>query len=144
MARAAKKHIDGRGDLSLGSAKSFGVPIGNVLGQGAVSAEKSVPAPRGETAGDDGDKTPHGFLKSVSRAILRRESAGRGGRTVTSVELRPAPDNDAAGEVAKIMRKSLGCGSHVESRKIILQGDIVERAALWLEKQGVREITRNV
>jgi translation initiation factor 1 (eIF-1/SUI1) len=56
------------------------------------------------------------------------------------VELRPAPDKNVAEELAKIMRRSLGCGSHVEGRKIILQGDMRERAAVWLEKHGVREI----
>jgi translation initiation factor 1 (eIF-1/SUI1) len=139
MARAAKKRIDG--DVSLGSVEGFSVSIGKILNEGAQTGEKSgEPAAWDKIAKNGESKTQHDFLKSVSRAILRRESAGRGGRTVTSVELRPVPDDDAAEEIAKNMRRSLGCGSYVESRKIILQGDIRGRAAAWLEKQGVREI----
>jgi translation initiation factor 1 len=142
MPRAAKKRIDDDGDISLGSAKGFGVSIGGILGGGG-ELEKKIAAPpeRGKTARDGAGKTPLELLRLASRAILRRESAGRCGRTVTSVELRPVPDKNAAEELAKIMRHSFGCGSHVEGRKIVLQGDMRERAAAWLEKQGVREIT---
>ncbi|MDR1510558.1 MAG: translation initiation factor [Synergistaceae bacterium] len=144
MERAAKKRIDGDGDISLGIGKKFGVSIGSLLGSDAKPAEK-IGEPRAESGGKtiraDERKMPRDFLKTAARAILRRESAGRGGRTVTTVELRPEPDNRTAEELAKMMRKSLGCGSHVEPRKIVLQGDMRERAALWLEKQGVREIS---
>jgi translation initiation factor 1 len=142
MSRAAKKRIGGGGDISLGSAKGFDVSIGNIL-KGDTKSEKEAAAlpARDKTARNGAGKTLSELLKSMSRAILRRESAGRGGRTVTSVELRPAPDKNAAEELAKIMRHSFGCGSHVEGQKIVLQGDMRERAAAWLEKQGVREIT---
>ena len=142
MTRAAKKRIGGDGDISLGGTKDFEVPLGNIL-KGGTEPEKeaAVPPVRAKTARNDTGKTPRDILKSISRVILRRESAGRGGRTVTSVELRPAPGESAAGELAKTMRHSFGCGSHVEGQKIILQGDMREKAAAWLEKQGVRKIT---
>ena len=142
MPRAAKKRIGDGGDISLGGAKDFEVSLGSILKEDTKpEKEAAVPPERDKTAMGEGSKTPRDLLKYVSRAILRRESAGRGGRTVTSVELRPAPGENAARELAKIMRHSFGCGSHVEGRKVLLQGDMRERAAAWLEKQGVGKIT---
>jgi translation initiation factor 1 len=140
MSRADKKRLGSEGDISIGSGRDIGVSIGSVLGRG--EGETSGP-PRPETketpaarAGvmDDSAK--------ITAAIIRRETAGRCGRVVTSVELRPEPDARRADETARRLRKYLGCGSHVEGKKIILQGDMRERAAAWLEKQGVNKITR--
>jgi translation initiation factor 1 (eIF-1/SUI1) len=143
MARAGKKRIGTAGDITLGSGNNFDVSIGNVLCGNAKPAEGNVPREEVRPAIRDGeDKISLNFMKTVSRAIVRRESAGRGGRIVTSVEFRPAADCDVAGEIAKDMRKSLGCGSHVEPQKIILQGDIGDRAVSWLNKRGVVKIVR--
>jgi translation initiation factor 1 len=140
MARAGKKRLASGGDISMGDERGMGVSIGNVLGRG--ESETSGQAPR-ETEKTPADQAS-GAADSVkiTAAIIRRETAGRGGRTVTSVELRPAPDATRADETARSLRKYLGCGSHVEGHKIILQGDMGERAAAWLEKQGVKKITR--
>ena len=80
--------------------------------------------------------------ESIRKVILHRESAGRGGRTVTVADVRPSLGADAVMDMAKSMRKGLGCGSHVEDGKIILQGDIGDRAEAWLMKQGVKKIVR--
>lgn len=82
------------------------------------------------------------YLKSLRQATLHRESSGRGGRTVTVVSCSPAPPGSLRGEAARVMRKGLGCGSHVEGEKIVLQGDIQARAEAWLAKQGVRKVVR--
>ncbi|MDR1137173.1 MAG: translation initiation factor [Synergistaceae bacterium] len=141
--RSKKKKIDSVGDISLGIGESFGETIGNLIGVGVKPDEEDCSQTvRCEAVNEDKGKISLDFLKSVSRAILRRESAGRGGKTVTSVELRPAPNDSTAEALAKIMRKSFGCGSHVESRCIVLQGDMAERTALWLEKQGVERVVR--
>jgi translation initiation factor 1 (eIF-1/SUI1) len=139
MARVDKKRLGSEGDISLGGGRGAGVSIGSVLcrGEGEIAGQasgktKETPAVRAGAA-DDSDK--------ITAAIIRRESAGRGGRTVTSVELRPEPDARRAGETARSLSKGLGCGSHVEGHKIILQGDMGERAATWLKKQGVKKIT---
>jgi len=85
---------------------------------------------------------PDDSKESIQKVILHRESAGRGGRTVTVVDVRPPLGADAALELAKSMRKGLGCGSYVEGGKIILQGDIGDRAEDWFAKRGVKKIVR--
>jgi translation initiation factor 1 (eIF-1/SUI1) len=59
---------------------------------------------------------------------------------VTVVETRPPMNAGSADALAKAMRHDLGCGSHVEESKIILQGDIKGRVETWLAKQGVKKI----
>ena len=138
MARPAKKKIEKSGDISLGSGEDFGVPIGAFLEEAAafpISEEKSSVTSSGVESRQPG--RARGSLNSV---ILRRESAGRGGRTVTVVEARPPLLPGEAEELAKSLRKGLGCGSHVEGSWIILQGDMRERAKAWLIKQGVKKI----
>ena len=85
---------------------------------------------------------PEDRYESIQKVILHRESAGRGGRTVTVVDVRPPLDADAVTDMAKSMRKGLGCGSHVEDGKIILQGDIGDRVEAWFAKRGVKKIVR--
>jgi translation initiation factor 1 len=140
MARADKKRLGSEGNISLGGDLGMGVSIGSVLGRGedensgqTSGNTKETPDERANAAEDSA---------KITAAIIRRETAGRSGRTVTSVELRPEPGARRADETARSLRKGLGCGSHVEGHKIILQGDMVDRAAAWLEKQGVKKITR--
>lgn len=136
MARADKKRLGIEGDISMGDRGGVGVSIGNILGRGKDETSGQARPEAKETAGAAADSA------KITAAIIRRETAGRGGRTVTSVELRPEPDARRAGETARLLRKYLGCGSFVEGKKIILQGDLGDRAAAWLENQGVRKITR--
>jgi translation initiation factor 1 (eIF-1/SUI1) len=143
MPREKKCRVDETGDISLDGAQKFEVSIGSLLNRehGADSREKTSSA-RENPVASAASNTPSGpeeFLKQVSSAILRRESAGRGGRIVTVVDFRPAPGEKTASDLAKMMRKSLGCGSHVELPRVILHGDIKDRAAVWLTKQGVKK-----
>ncbi|PIE54044.1 MAG: translation initiation factor [Dethiosulfovibrio peptidovorans] len=70
------------------------------------------------------------------RAGLRIERKGRRGKTVTVVEalvLLP----EALAQVARELRKALGCGSSVEDGAVVLQGDNRDRIASWLRARGV-------
>lgn len=92
------------------------------------------PAPAPSTDGPVEAGTP-------ARAVVRVERAGRGGRTVTVVEkLGLAPAEREAWVAA--LKRSLGCGGAVEGEALVLQGDVRERVAGWLEKRGVRKVTR--
>ncbi|MCF7936479.1 MAG: translation initiation factor [Synergistales bacterium] len=80
-------------------------------------------------------------LTAVGKAVVRKEKKGRRGKTVTLVRL----DGIAASKLeplARRMRKGLGCGSWVEEGYIVLQGDLTERAAAWLEAEGVHAVSR--
>ena len=140
MARADKKRLGSEGDISLGCERGMGVSICSVLGRSESEISGQASQKKKETP--DGRDGVAGDSAKITAAIIRRETAGRGGRTVTSVELRPEPDARRADETARSLRKYLGCGSRVEGKKIILQGDMGERVAAWLEKQGVKKITR--
>lgn len=78
-------------------------------------------------------------LAGQGKLVVRRERKGRGGKTVTVVSglALPAPRLE---ELARAMRKGLGCGSAVENGAIILQGDIAPRAQDWLAKHGATKI----
>ncbi|MDD4160065.1 MAG: translation initiation factor [Synergistaceae bacterium] len=78
-------------------------------------------------------------ISYLSRVSLQRQTAGRGGKTVTAVIL-PKDAKADRERLAKEMRKGLGCGSFVEGGNVILQGDICDRAREWLIKNGVKEV----
>ena len=58
---------------------------------------------------------------------------------VTLVRLKGNELPDAE-ELAKALRKGLGCGSHVGEECIVLQGNIADRAEEWFAKKGVKRI----
>ena len=73
----------------------------------------------------------------VGGAIVRFERKGRGGKTVTCIEglgLEPADLLD----VARGLKRALGCGATVERHAIVLQGDQRARAVEALERLGQR------
>jgi len=79
-------------------------------------------------------------VKSISRAVIRLERTGRGGKEVTVIEqlgLRPA-EMDAW---LKTLKSSLGCGGTVEDATIVLQGDQRKRLPELLTKRGVKRVT---
>lgn len=73
------------------------------------------------------------------KAIVRRERAGRGGRTVTKIE-GLGLDEAALTTLADEMKRDLGCGAFVEDGAVVLQGDLEERAAAALERRGVQQV----
>jgi len=97
------------------------------------------PEPGPEPASLTGD--PPLDLAACGKLVLRRERKGRGGRTVTVIAglLLPAP---GLAEVARRLRRALGCGASVEGATIVLQGDLGERAAEWLTARGARRVVR--
>jgi translation initiation factor 1 len=39
------------------------------------------------------------------------------------------------------LKGAMGCGGVLEEEALVLQGDLRERVAKWLEKKGVRKVT---
>jgi translation initiation factor 1 len=76
-----------------------------------------------------------------SRIVLRRERKGRKGKTVTLVE-GLGPHGPGLDDMARRMRRDLGCGSHVEGDVVVLQGDQVERAFTWLGRNGFTRVVK--
>lgn len=75
------------------------------------------------------------------KAIVRRERAGRGGRTVTKIE-GLGLDEAALATLCDEMKRDLGCGAFVEDGAVVLQGDLEERAAAALARRGVPQVVR--
>lgn len=73
------------------------------------------------------------------KIVVRRESKGRGGKTVTRVTGLPASRLD---ELAARMKKALGCGAVVEEGDVVLLGNVQDRAAEWLAGEGARRIVQ--
>jgi translation initiation factor 1 len=138
MLKNKKKKIDGQGDISLRGTAGFSVSIGDFLEKphSAAGLEEEKKPP------DDGGARQdiEAFMRSVSQATIHMESSGRSGRIVTVLGFRPAPDKKTAEALVRAMRKGLGCGSYVDVDKVVLQGDIGDRAEAWLFKRGVRKI----
>ncbi len=67
--------------------------------------------------------------------ILRREKKNRGGKTVVVISgFNGNPD--ALDDLARSLRKQLGCGGTVEHREIIIQGDQPGTVAEILKRMG--------
>jgi len=131
----AKREKTGRIDVECNSSP-LEVSLGALLGKGETSE-----TPRKEMKNEDAGTRKKGSTLP-GRAILFRETKGRGGKTVTVVSFREEIPGDPE-EMAKKLRTALGCGGTVEDGRIILQGDQVERASAWLSAKGVKTTKGN-
>lgn len=75
----------------------------------------------------------------AGKIVVRRERAGRGGKTVTIIE-GVALVGDALLDFAKELKKALGCGAAVEGSAIVLQGEHEERARELLVAKGAKQV----
>ncbi len=121
------------GALSSAGLPSFakataGTPVApkNVLDQAAVAAragKKEVPP-----------------AKSRGRVDIRRETGGRGGKTVTVVDGFVGIGQPEKEQLTKKMRGACGCGGTVKDGEIIIQGDQRETIARILSDAGFRPV----
>jgi translation initiation factor 1 len=96
--------------------------------------------PRGpEPAPDPAAPAPAKLV--LERVTVRRERAGRGGKTVTIAE-GPGLAGRELATLAGAAARALGLGARVEHGAIVLQGDQRERLAAWLVKQGFARVER--
>lgn len=94
----------------------------------AEAAEAAPPAP------------PPGPLRFPDKVVVRRETKGRGGKTVTRIRGLPAEHREA---LADRMKRALGCGATVEDDDVVLLGSLVDRAADWLASAGASRVVRS-
>ena len=136
-----RKLTSGEG-FTLGADENLGLSIGDLF-HGDEKIERpllsALEEKRDKDIKTDPEKKSESAVSRLSRVSLQRQTAGRGGKTVTAVIV-PKDSNIERDQLAKEMRKGLGCGSFVENGNVILQGDICERARDWLLKKGVKEV----
>jgi translation initiation factor 1 len=75
------------------------------------------------------------------RVTVRRERAGRGGKTVTIAE-GPGFTGRELEPLAREAARALGVGARVEGGALVLQGDQCERLAGWLSQRGFERVER--
>lgn len=78
--------------------------------------------------------------KAPSRAVVRYERKGRGGKEATLVEQLALSSRERA-EWLLAMKRALGCGGTLEGETLVLQGDQRTRVRAWLEARGVARIS---
>lgn len=91
--------------------------------------DAAPPAERAEAPAAAGAADARG-----GRLVVRREKRGRAGKTVTRVS-GVVGDADALEQLARELKRALGCGATVEDGTVVLQGAQTERAAAWLRAE---------
>ena len=124
MSKRSKGRIVTDGEDNLGS-NPFGALDARGLPSGPANASTSKPKSK----------------PKKGRVEVRREKAGRGGKTVTTLKAFathiPLGELDA---LAFELKKSCACGGTLKGREIELQGDVVDRVLEGLQKRGFQAV----
>ena len=131
------------------------VSIGELIKPKDKKPERLDDISKGKTSGNASDSSknlskpnknnsPVNFkelIPKIGKISLQRERAGRGGRTVTIITIGEAKSEIKQNLEAllKELKKSLGCGGQIEEGKIVLHGEIVDRASEWFIKMGAKK-----
>ena len=90
-------------------------------------------------AGEEEPGAARAPLWKPGRVVLRRESAHRGGKTVTVVDdFATHLPISFIENLAKRLRSVCGCGGTAKGRRIEVQGDQVSRIRAFLETEGFK------
>lgn len=136
-----KKKITGGGELTINGG-AFSLSVGNILGKDsgvAAQEEKETLLKEEKREAQAAAGSVDAAIQRLSKITLHRRSSGKGGKTVTEITLSKEIPVDLEA-LAKELRKGLGCGSRVEEGKVVLQGDIQDRAGDWLAKKGAKRV----
>jgi translation initiation factor 1 len=128
MARGDKVATDGGGSLAqnpFAALRGAGLPHAPVL---PVAVGAATPA------------TPSKPEKNRGRVEVRRETGGRGGKTVTVVDGFIGIGLPEKEQLCKKMRGACGCGGTVKEGRIEIQGDQRETIARILSEAGFRAV----
>lgn len=131
MARFPRLKTDG-GD-ALGQNPFAGLEMGGLAKEGFGGVSESVEKPA--RAEPKAKTSPKG-----GRLELRREKAGRGGKTVTTlrgVEHWPAEERT---DFLRFLRKGLSTGGGEEDGVLILQGDVRQPLKERLTREGFKVV----
>jgi translation initiation factor 1 len=123
----------GLGQNPFGALSSAGLPVAP-----KVVLEQAQAAAAGK-GGAGGGKGP-APAKNRGRVDVRRETGGRGGKTVTVVDGFVGIGLPEKEQLAKKMRAACGCGGTVKDGVIEIQGDQRETVARILSEAGFRPV----
>ncbi|MEX1365998.1 MAG: translation initiation factor [Nannocystaceae bacterium] len=131
MSRTPKIRTSGAPPLSTNPFADLAGALGD-LPPGEVPPAPAEPEP---TSPPPAPSSP----QLRGKIVLRREKKGRGGKTATLIEGLDLPD-DALQQMARSLRRSLGCGAHVEGAVVVVGGAQTDRVRAWLAEQGAARI----
>jgi translation initiation factor 1 len=128
MSTGGKRPVDGGqglGQNPFAALSGAGLPPGNA-GYGIPDSGKALPPKKEE--------------KNRGRVEIRRETGGRGGKTVTTVSGFMGIGLQEKESLCKKMRGACGCGGTVKDGVIEIQGDQRETVARILTAAGFRPV----
>lgn len=133
MAAGGKVPTDGGQSLGqnpFGALSGAGLPVApkSALEQAARQLAKPAAAPTAAKTKDRG------------RVEIRRETGGRGGKTVTTASGFVGIGQPEKEQLGKKMRAACGCGGTVKDGQIEIQGDQRETVARILMEAGFRPV----
>ena len=111
----------------------FAALAGRAEAESLPQAE-APPQPSDAAAPGEAEAAPLRFDRKV---VVRRETKGRGGKTVTRIQGLPDAHQDA---LAQRMKKALGCAASRDGDDLILHGAVVDRAVDWLRAEGAGRV----
>lgn len=144
---SGKVPTDGGSNLGqnpFGALSSAGLPVapkappGPTPKAGGPSASPASGGPATSASAKDSGKTPP--QKNRGRVDIRRETGGRGGKTVTLVDGFTGIGLPEKESLCKKMRSACGCGGTVKDGAIEIQGDQRETIARILTEAGFRPV----
>ncbi len=106
---------------------------------GALSSEGLPPAPEISPA-DSVSQSAAGKKKNRGRVDIVRQTAGRGGKTVTVVKNFVGIGLPEKEQLAKAMQRACGTGGTVKDGQIEIQGDKREEVARILTEANFRPV----
>ena len=137
--RSMDKKLSTDGGKSLAQNPFAGLSASGLPSVAKASEGTTLP----EGASLPGIRNPQSAIrnpKSRGRVDIRRETGGRGGKTVTIVDGFVGiglPEKEA---LTKKMRASCGCGGTVKDGVIVIQGDQRDTIARILSEAGFRPV----
>lgn len=137
MAGEKKISTDGGGALGqnpFAALSAAGLPVApkSVIDRAAAEAKAAF-----ERKGGSETRPTE---KNRGRVEIRRETGGRGGKTVTTVSGFVGIGLPEKEQLAKKMRAACGCGGTVKDGTIEIQGDQREKIAAILAEAGFRPV----
>lgn len=96
---------------------------------------------RPQTRKDDDPTQRPASGRGSGRVIVRRQSKGQGGKTVTIAE-GPGLDGVEVALLAREAAKALGSGARAVDGTLVVQGDLALRLVAWLTQRGFGPVTR--
>lgn len=131
--------MSAHGKVSTDGGKGLGQnPFGALSGEGLpVAPARPAAGPIVQAAGGAKSAGPE---KNRGRVEVRRETGGRGGKTVTTVSGFVGIGLPEKETLCKKMRGACGCGGTVKDGVIEIQGDQRETVARILSEAGFRAV----